>query len=172
MFLYSAELAAAKRADPGDDIISALLQAEVDGEKLTDTEFNLFFQLLAVAGNETTRNLISHGMHLLIENPDQRAKLLADRSLLPGTVDEMLRYASPVMYMRRTAQSDFELRGQTIKRGRQDRALVHRGEPRRGGVRRRPTRSTSPGRRTTTSPSVAVGRTSASAPTWPSSRSG
>ena len=117
MFLYSAELAAAKRADPGDDIISALLQAEVDGEKLTDTEFNLFFQLLAVAGNETTRNLISHGMHLLIENPDQRAKLLADRSLLPGTVDEMLRYASPVMYMRRTAQSDFELRGQTISEG-------------------------------------------------------
>ena len=117
MFFYASELAASKRANPGDDIISALLQAEVDGEMLTDTEFNLFFQLLAVAGNETTRNLISHGMHLLIENPDQRAKLLADRSLLPGTVDEMLRYASPVMYMRRTAQSDFELRGQTIREG-------------------------------------------------------
>jgi cholest-4-en-3-one 26-monooxygenase len=117
MFFYSTELAAAKRANPGDDIISALLQAEVDGEMLTDTEFNLFFQLLAVAGNETTRNLISHGMHLLIQHPDQYAALVADRSLLPGAVDEMLRYASPVMYMRRTAQSDFELRGQTIREG-------------------------------------------------------
>jgi cholest-4-en-3-one 26-monooxygenase len=70
-----------------------------------------------VAGNETTRNLISHGMHLLIQHPEQRAKLLADRSLLPGAIDEMLRYASPVMYMRRTAQSDFELRGQNIREG-------------------------------------------------------
>jgi cholest-4-en-3-one 26-monooxygenase len=117
MFLYSAELAAAKRANPSDDIISALLQAEVDGTMLTDTEFNLFFQLLAVAGNETTRNLISHGMHLLAEHPDQRARLLADRSLLPSAIDEMLRFASPVMYMRRTAQSDFELRDQTIRTG-------------------------------------------------------
>jgi cholest-4-en-3-one 26-monooxygenase len=117
MFMYSAELAAAKRKNPGDDIISTLLQAEVEGNKLTDTEFNLFFQLLAVAGNETTRNLISNGMHFLFENPDQRAKLAADRSLLPRAIDEMLRYASPVMYMRRTAPEDFELRGQTIKAG-------------------------------------------------------
>jgi len=117
MFLYSADLAAAKRKNPGDDIISALLQAEVDGDTLSDTEFNLFFQLLAVAGNETTRNLISHGMLALIENPDERAKLMADRSLLPGAIDEMLRYASPVMYMRRTATSDFELRGEHIKEG-------------------------------------------------------
>jgi len=117
MFLYSADLAAAKRENPGDDIISALLQAEVDGDTLSDTEFNLFFQLLAVAGNETTRNLISHGMLALIENPDERAKLMADRSLLPGAIDEMLRYASPVMYMRRTATSDFELRGEHIKEG-------------------------------------------------------
>jgi cholest-4-en-3-one 26-monooxygenase len=117
MFMYSAELAAAKRKNPGDDIISTLLQAEVEGNKLTDTEFNLFFQLLAVAGNETTRNLISNGMHFLFEHPDQRAKLAADRSLLPSAIDEMLRYASPVMYMRRTAPEEFELRGQTIKAG-------------------------------------------------------
>jgi cholest-4-en-3-one 26-monooxygenase len=117
MFMYSTELAAEKRKHPADDIISALLQAEVDGHMLTDTEFNLFFQLLAVAGNETTRNLISHGMHFLIEHPDQREKLVADRSLLPGAIEEMLRYASPVMYMRRTAQSEFELRGQTIREG-------------------------------------------------------
>jgi cholest-4-en-3-one 26-monooxygenase len=117
MFMYSTELAAAKRADPGDDIISTLLQAEVEGNRLTDTEFNLFFQLLSVAGNETTRNLISNGMQFLFEHPDQRAKLAADRSLLPGAIDEMLRYASPVMYMRRTAPEDFELRGQKIRAG-------------------------------------------------------
>jgi len=77
----------------------------------------VFFELLAVAGNETTRNLISHGMLALIEHPDQRAKLLADPSRIPGAVDEMLRYASPVMYMRRTAQHDIELRGQHIEEG-------------------------------------------------------
>jgi cholest-4-en-3-one 26-monooxygenase len=117
MFMYSTELAAAKRANPGDDIISTLLQAEVEGTQLSDTEFNLFFQLLAVAGNETTRNLISNGMHFMFEHSDQWAKLVDDRSLLPGAIDEMLRYASPVMYMRRTAPEDFELRGQRIREG-------------------------------------------------------
>ena len=117
MFMYSAELAAEKRENPGEDIISALLQAEVEGNRLSDTEFNLFFQLLAVAGNETTRNLISNGMNFLFEHPEQRAKLAADRSLLPGAIDEMLRYASPVMYMRRTAQEDFQLRDQKIRAG-------------------------------------------------------
>jgi cholest-4-en-3-one 26-monooxygenase len=117
MFMYSTELAEWKRANPGDDIISTLLQAEVEGNRLTDDEFNLFFQLLAVAGNETTRNLISNGMNFLFEFPDQRAKLAADRSLLPSAIEEMLRYASPVMYMRRTAPEDFELRGQKIQAG-------------------------------------------------------
>lgn len=117
MFVYANELAAEKRANPGDDIISVLLNAEVEGERLTDIEFDLFFQLLAVAGNETTRNLISHGMLALLENPDERAKLLADPALLPSAVDEMLRYASPVMYMRRTARTDTEVRGQVIKAG-------------------------------------------------------
>jgi len=117
MFMYANELAAKKRANPSDDIISALLQAEVEGEQLTDLEFDLFFELLAVAGNETTRNLISHGMHFMFETPDAWQALLADRSLLPTAVDEMLRYASPVMYMRRTAQREIELRGETIKEG-------------------------------------------------------
>jgi cholest-4-en-3-one 26-monooxygenase len=117
MFMYANDLAAEKRANPGDDIISVLLGAEVEGERLTDMEFDVFFELLAVAGNETTRNLISHGMLALIEHPDERAKLLADPSLLPAAVDEMLRYASPVMYMRRTAQSDITLHGETIKEG-------------------------------------------------------
>ncbi len=117
MFLYANDLAEKKRADPGDDIISVLLGSEVEGERLTDMEFDLFFELLAVAGNETTRNLISHGMLALLENPGERDKLLADPALLPSAVDEMLRHASPVMYMRRTARTDTEVRGHTIKEG-------------------------------------------------------
>lgn len=117
MFNYANDLAADKRAHPGDDIVSTLLNAEVEGERLTDLEFDMFFELLAVAGNETTRNLISHGMRALIEHPDQQALLLDDPSLLGSAVDEMLRFASPVMYMRRTAQSDLELHGETIKAG-------------------------------------------------------
>ena len=117
MFGYANELAAYKRANPSDDIVSVLLQAEVDGERLSDLEFDLFFELLAVAGNETTRNLISHGMLALIEHPEQRQLLLDDPGLIPNAVEEMLRYASPVMYMRRTARTDFELRGETIAEG-------------------------------------------------------
>jgi len=117
MFAYANDLAEHKRANPGDDIISVLLQAEVEGERLTDLEFDLFFELLAVAGNETTRNLISHGTLALIENPDQRSLLLEDPERLPMAVEEMLRWASPVMYMRRTARNDFELAGQTLKEG-------------------------------------------------------
>jgi cholest-4-en-3-one 26-monooxygenase len=117
MFSYANDLATDKRANPSDDIISVLLQAEVDGERLSDIEFDLFFELLAVAGNETTRNLISHGMLALIEHPDQRDMLLADPSLLDSAVEEMLRYASPVMYMRRTARNDYEIRGETIREG-------------------------------------------------------
>jgi cholest-4-en-3-one 26-monooxygenase len=117
MFGYANELAVHKRANPSDDIISVLLQAEVEGERLSDLEFDLFFELLAVAGNETTRNLISHGMLALIDHPDQRKLLLDDPLLLDATVEEMLRWASPVMYMRRTARSDFEIRGETIREG-------------------------------------------------------
>jgi cholest-4-en-3-one 26-monooxygenase len=117
MFAYANELALHKRANPSDDIISVLLQAEVDGERLNDIEFDLFFELLAVAGNETTRNLISHGMLALIEHPDQRRMLLDEPDLLDSTVEEMLRYASPVMYMRRTARTDYEIKGETIREG-------------------------------------------------------
>jgi cholest-4-en-3-one 26-monooxygenase len=117
MFMYANDLAARKRANPSDDIISVLLQAEVEGEQLSDLEFDLFFELLAVAGNETTRNLISHGMLALIEHPDQRALLLEEPERLPMAVEEMLRWASPVMYMRRTARNDFDLDGERIKEG-------------------------------------------------------
>ncbi|HLG92587.1 MAG TPA: cytochrome P450, partial [Acidimicrobiales bacterium] len=117
LYAYAHELAAKKRANPSDDIITVLLQAEVDGERLSDLEFDMFFLLLAVAGNETTRNLISHGMHALIEHPDQRKKLVADRSLIPSAIEEMLRWASPVMHFRRTATRDTEIAGQPISEG-------------------------------------------------------
>src|SRR5437588_769298 len=106
-----------KRASPSDDIICVLLHAEVDGESLSELEFDLFFLLLSVAGNETTRNLISHGMLALIEHPDQRARLLRDPSLLSGAVEEMLRFGTPVMHFRRTASRDTEIAGQPVAEG-------------------------------------------------------
>ena len=106
MFIYAHELAEEKRAHPVDDIISALVTAEVDGERLTDIEFNMFFFLLVVAGNETTRNLVSGGMLTLFDHPDQLARLRADRSLLPVAIEELLRWVSPVIQFRRTATRD------------------------------------------------------------------
>lgn len=117
LFAYADQLAARKRLAPGQDIISVLVQSMIDGDVLNDLELDLFFLLLSVAGNETTRNLISHGMHFLIQHPDQRARLVADPSLMPAAVDEMLRFASPVMHFRRTAQRETVLAGQEIKEG-------------------------------------------------------
>ena len=117
IFAYANELTAERRENPKEDLISVLIQAEVDGEKLEDLEFNFFFLLLVVAGNETTRNLISGGMQALIESPDQRQRLIDDPSLMPTAVEEMLRFVSPLMYFRRTATSDTEIRGQAIKEG-------------------------------------------------------
>jgi cholest-4-en-3-one 26-monooxygenase len=117
LYAYAAELAEKKRADPKDDLISVLTHAEVEGEQLTGLEIDLFFLILTVAGNETTRNLISHGLVALLEHPDELAKVRANRELLPGTVEEMLRWASPVMHFRRTAMKDVELGGQQIKKG-------------------------------------------------------
>ncbi len=90
---------------------------QVDGEQLTGLEIDLFFLLLSVAGNETTRNLISHGLVALLEHPEQLERVRNDRSLVPGAVEEMLRWASPVMHFRRTATTDTELGGQQIKAG-------------------------------------------------------
>ncbi len=118
LYMYAQSLADARRERPMDDIVTTLINSELDGERLSDVEFNVFVLLLAVAGNETTRNLISGGMLALMENPDQRAIVLAD---VPGTldtlVDEMLRYVSPVMYFRRTVMHDTELRGVPLADG-------------------------------------------------------
>ncbi len=117
MWAYAQELAERRRQEPHNDLVSQLLNAEVDGERLTEMEFNFFFLLLAVAGNETTRNLISGGMLALFEHPDQKEKLLAHPELLPTAVEEMLRWISPVICFRRTATQDTELRGQKIREG-------------------------------------------------------
>jgi cytochrome P450 len=117
MFQYGTELAARKRADPGDDIATSLLQAEVDGQSLTDLEFNLFFILLMNAGGDTTRNLVAAGILALMQHPAERQRLEADPSLMPSAIEEMLRYTSPVIEFVRTATRDTELRGIAIKAG-------------------------------------------------------
>jgi cytochrome P450 len=117
MFLYGNELAARKRQAPGDDIATSLLAAEVDGERLTDFEFNMFFLLLINAGGDTTRNLVAAGILTLMEHPAERARLAADPSLMPTAIEEMLRYTSPVTVFTRTATKDAELRGITVRKG-------------------------------------------------------
>ena len=117
LYAYASELFAKKRIDPHADLMSALTTVEIEGERLSDMELELFFLLLTVAGNETTRNLMSGAMHAFFQNPDQWQRLLDDRSLLPSAVDEMLRFVTPVMNFRRTAMVDTELSGTKIAAG-------------------------------------------------------
>jgi cholest-4-en-3-one 26-monooxygenase len=118
MFMYAQALAEARRAEPQEDIVTTLLNAEVDGDTLSEMDFNLFFMLLSVAGNETTRNAIAHGMNAFLEHPDQWDLLVADpEARIAGAVEEILRWASPVMFFRRNARKDVTLSGQTIKAG-------------------------------------------------------
>lgn len=114
LYAYASGLYAKKRQNPHEDLMSVLTSVEVEGEQLSELELELFFLLLTVAGNETTRNLMSGAMHAFFENPGQWEKLGADRSLMPSAVDEMLRYVSPVMNFRRQATAPFELHGQRI----------------------------------------------------------
>ena len=117
LYAYAAELFAIKRIDPHADLMSVLTTVEVEGEQLSEMELELFFLLLTVAGNETTRNLMSGAMDTFFQHPDQWQRLLDDRSLLPRAVDEMLRFVSPVMNFRRTAMCDVTLSGTEIKAG-------------------------------------------------------
>ena len=114
---YLVSVAEERKREPRDDLISLLLAAEVEGECLTDAEIGMFCLTLLVAGNETTRNLISGGALALVRNPGEREKLLADPGLLTNAIEEMLRYVSPVRNFVRCATVDTELRGKRVAEG-------------------------------------------------------
>jgi len=116
MFMYAEKLREIAIKHPTDNLATGLLNAELDGEKLSGTDFNFFFLLLLIAGNETTRTVTSNGMIALLDNPDQLAAVRADLTLLPGTIEEILRYAPAVHCFRRQALADSEIRGQKIER--------------------------------------------------------
>ncbi|MET8869223.1 cytochrome P450 [Nonomuraea sp. NPDC004580] len=107
-----------RAADPQGDLVSLLVNANPDGEKLTDKELGSFFSLLLVAGNETARNTMAHGIRLLTENPAQRELLMSDFDThVNGAIEEMVRYVSPIMQFRRTVTQDYSLRGLELKKG-------------------------------------------------------
>jgi len=118
MFMYAQALGEDRVKNPKDDVTSAMMNAVVDGERLTAQEFGSFFILLVVAGNETTRNAISHGMRLLTAFPDQK-KIWFDNfeTHTRSAVEEIVRYATPVIHFRRTATEDTEISGQKLKAG-------------------------------------------------------
>ncbi|WP_405020014.1 cytochrome P450 [Kitasatospora sp. NBC_00070] len=113
-----AALGRERRRRPTDDLISALVTADVDGRRLNSRELGAFFSLLLVAGVETTRNALAHGLHLLTEHPDQRALLLADPDThLGGAVEEMVRHSTPIIQFRRTVAVDHRLNGTDLAKG-------------------------------------------------------
>ena len=117
LYALAAGLAEKHKVSPLTDIVGALLDGEVEDEKLTADEFQLFFLMLIAAGNESTRSVTAHGMRLLIENPDQLQKLVDDPSLIPHAIDEMLRFNPAFVQMRRTVTKDTELEGHSLKAG-------------------------------------------------------
>ncbi len=115
LIMYAMKMAEEKTKNPGDDIVTALIEADIEGEKLSDDEFGFFVVMLSVAGNETTRNSITHGMIALADNPDQWELYKKER---PETAaDEIVRWATPVSCFQRTALEDYELSGVQIKKG-------------------------------------------------------
>ena len=115
---YLGALLRARRIAPADDLLTRLLQAEVDGERLDDAEILAFFQLLLVAGHETTPNLVSNAVLCLLDHPEQRARLTAEPALLPSALEEVLRYRSPVQAMFRATRRDVDIAGRRIPAGR------------------------------------------------------
>ena len=117
LMAYGHELADQRRENPRDDLVTKLVQSEVDGEHLTKAQFDNFFCLLIVAGNETTRHAITHGTKALVEHPDQWQRLRDDSALMPPAAEEILRYGSPTMHFRRTATQDLQIHDTMVKRG-------------------------------------------------------
>ncbi len=125
---FAKDLAAERERNPGEDLMSGLVQAEVDGERLTHDEIAAFFVLLSVAGNDTTRHTTSHAIRALSVNPEERAKLLADPgAALPGAVEEFVRWASPVLTFRRTTTEPVELHGVELGAGEKVVLFYHSG---------------------------------------------
>jgi cholest-4-en-3-one 26-monooxygenase len=123
IYAYCAQLAEERRTDPRDDILSLLVHAEVDGERLSPEELNMFFVILAVAGNETTRNLITHSVQALIDHPEAVRRLAEQPELWDSATEEFLRWGSSIHNFRRTATRDTVLRGQEIAEG--DKVVVY-----------------------------------------------
>lgn len=124
MYGLMADLARQRREHPADDMITALVTADIDGEALSERDLGRFFSLMVTAGNETTRNALSHALVLFTAHPEQRELLLADLDgRLPLAVEEVVRYATPVNWMRRTVTRDVDLLGQTYRAG--DRLILY-----------------------------------------------
>ncbi|GAA3838573.1 cytochrome P450 [Sphaerisporangium flaviroseum] len=146
MFEYAQTLAAHKRRDPADDVLTALATAEVDGRRLTAPELSMFFFLLVIAGNDTVRSALPGGMIALLDHPEQHHRLLDHPGLLDSAIEEMLRWHPPVLSFRRTAVRDTVLAGRPIAAG--DKVVVFHGaanyderhfpEPMRFDIARRP----------------------------------
>jgi cholest-4-en-3-one 26-monooxygenase len=115
LYLYAQDLRTKRADEPRDDVVTKLVNGEINGDKLTEAEFDMFVLLLVVAGNETTRNATAHGMHALLTNPDEFAKLRANPDLMPSAIEEILRWATPVLHFRRQAMRPLELRDKKIE---------------------------------------------------------
>jgi cytochrome P450 len=118
MAMYAIEFAGSRRqADPVDDLTSLILGTSFGDQPMSDGDFGSFFVQLVTAGNDTTKTMLSSGLHALVTHPDQLADVRADASLIPGAVEEILRWANPLHYFRRTASEDTELSGTKIEAG-------------------------------------------------------
>ena len=134
MFMYAHAAAEVRINDDLGDVTSRLVRPDADGQRLTSEEFGFFFMILAVAGNETTRQAITHGMLAFLQHPDQWERWRLERPAT--TVDEILRWASPAVALQRTATEDTEVAGRLVRKGRTCGLVFRLRQLRRGGVRR------------------------------------
>jgi cytochrome P450 len=134
MKAYLPELTVARKAKPEDDLLTRLVEAEVEGERLSDGEILAFVQLLIVAGNETTANLINNAVLCFVENPQALAQIREKPELLPAAIEEVLRYRSPLQFMYRAPRRDVEMHGQVIPAGKIVLAMIGSPQPRPAGV--------------------------------------